>query len=77
MPVSFDQKLCLFVFRFITLKQLKSTLIDTFSSFGGLEVTHQTAVPEVLGSIPAAKNEFMFFVIVVYLLCLSPKHYYL
>jgi len=51
--------LCLIIFQPIALKQLNSsTAINTFSCLGGLEVTHQTAVPEVPGSIPCSGKEF-------------------
>ena len=53
--------MALFVLRFscITLKQLnRLTTIDPFSYFGGWEVTHQTAVPEVQGSIPRPYKDF-------------------
>jgi len=45
----------LFIIRPITLKQLNSlTSIDTFSCLGDREVTLQTAVREVPGSIPGS-----------------------
>jgi len=41
------------MFRPITLKQSDSlTTINRLSCHGGLEITHQTAVQEVPGSIP-------------------------
>jgi len=51
-------------------KQLKSLpLIDIFSSLSGQEVTHQTAVPELLGSITSYDKDldvcFFCFVVIV------------
>jgi len=58
---------CLFMFRLITLKQLKClTTIDKFSCLGGLEVTHQTTVREDSGSMPGSgKYVFIYFLFVV------------
>jgi len=48
----FPSWFCLFVFQCITFKLLtRLTSIDTLSCFGGVDVTHQTAVPEVPGSM--------------------------
>jgi len=50
---------CLITFRCKQLKQLNSlTTIEEFSCFGGREITHQTAVPEVLVSIPRFDKKF-------------------
>ena len=49
----------LFMFRPITLKELKSLYsIDTFTCLGGYEVTHPTDVQEVPGSIPSSGKDF-------------------
>jgi len=52
-------RLCLFMFRPISLKQLNSwTTVDTFSWLGGPEVTYPTAVQEVPVSIPGYGKGF-------------------
>jgi len=52
-----SQRLCLFMGRPGTLKQLNSlTSIDTFSSLGDRAVMHQTVVREVPSSIPLSWN---------------------
>ena len=53
--------LCLVIklFRPITLRRLNIlTLIDTSNCHGGLEVTHQTAMREVPGSISGSAKVF-------------------
>jgi len=37
------------------------TILQSLSNLGGLEVTHQAAVPEVPGSIPSSVHEFYAF----------------
>jgi len=60
----FVEKVCpaimaLFMFRTITLKQFDNlTAITTFNLLGGQEVTLQTAVQEVPGSIPGSGKDF-------------------
>ena len=71
---------CLFMFRTITLQQLNSlATIDTFSCFGGLEITHQTAMREVPDSIPGSDNGFyvwfVCFVVNVFLLFVQTHHF--
>ena len=66
-------RLCLFTFRPIASKQLKSLLtIDTLSWLGGAVVTHPLWVQEVPGSIPGSSKAFLglifCFVVVVFLL---------
>ena len=67
-------QICLF-FRHITLKQLNNlTAIDTFSCRGGLEVTHQTAVGEVTGSISNSGKDcyrFCYFCCWCFYFCLN------
>ena len=59
-------------FRPITLKRLNSlTTIDTFSCLCSPKVTHQTAVREVLGSIPGSGKDFCL----ISVLLLSQTHY--
>jgi len=53
------------------LKQFKSlTTIETLICHSGLYVTHQTALPEVPGSIPGSDKDlyvcFFWFVVVVF-----------
>ena len=65
-------KLCLFMFRCITLKHLNSLInIDTVSWLGGPEVTYQTAVPQVPGSIPGSDKDIYvcFFVWLLHVNC--------
>jgi len=59
--------------RCIMLKQLY--ILTTIDVFSGLEVTHQTAVPEVFGSVPDSDKDFCvcYFVVFVAFLLLSPK----
>jgi len=58
--------ICLFMFRPITLKQLNSlTSIEMLSCLGHVEVTHQTMVPEVLGSIHGSDKDFYVDVFVL------------
>jgi len=66
--------LCLFTFRPITLKQLKSlTLIGKFSCLGGLYVTHRNMVRKVPGSV----RDLCFLFCIVFVQCgftFCPKH---
>jgi len=58
---AWSTNMALFVLRFLcmTMKQFNSlTTINHFSYFGGREVTHQTVVPEVQGSIPRPNTDF-------------------
>ena len=72
--------LCLFMFRPIVLKQLNSlNSIDMFSSLGGLEVTHQIAVPEVPLRYQALTRIFLllfWFVGIVFLHFVFKNHYF-
>jgi len=62
-------RLCLFMIRPITLKQLNSlTSIDTFCWLGGIKVTLQTAEQEVLGSIPCSGTTIYVCFLVLLLL---------
>jgi len=57
------------MFRPITLKQLNSlTTIKIPSCLGGLEVMHQTVVPEVQGLIPGSVKDFNVRFVDVFLL---------
>jgi len=72
-------RLCLFMFRPITLKQLNSsTSSDMFSLLGGRVVTFQTVVREFPGSIPGsgkAFNSVLYYVLLLYFTFLSKTHY--
>jgi len=58
------------MFRPITLKQLNSlTSIDIFSCVGSLEVTQQTLMREVPGSIPGTGQGFKFVFLLLLMLC--------
>jgi len=62
--------LCLFTFRPIASKQLKSlTTIDILSWLGGAVVTHPPWVQEVPGSIPISGRGFYVRFFVLLLLC--------
>jgi len=73
-------RVCLFMFRHITSKQLKIiTTFDTFSCLGGPEVMHQTVVRDILASISGSCWDFYVLFCVcccccVLLVC-SKKHY--
>jgi len=70
--------LCLFMFRPITLKQLnRLTAIDTSSCLSGRDVTLQTAVQEVPGSMSGSdKGLFLcFFCFVVVVILLLVQNY--
>jgi len=72
--------LCLFKFRPITSKQLKSlTTSDTLSWLSGTGVTHLLWVREVPGSIPCSGKGFYVWFFVLLLLCFTfcPKALYL
>jgi len=73
-------RLCLFMFRPIASKQLKSlTTIVTLSWLGGSAETHPLWMPELPGSTLSTSKGFYVwffcFVVVVFLLCCSKKHY--
>jgi len=65
--------LCLFIFRFISFKELNNlTSIDTFPCLGGLEVTHQIVVRDVPCSIPGSCkiNDFhVCFLLLYFYIC--------
>jgi len=63
----------LFMFRPMTLKQLKSlTSIDIFSCLGGLEVTHKTAVRKFKDLIPGSGKDICCCCVFTFL---SKTHY--
>jgi len=70
-------QLCLFTFRPIALKHLKSlTTIDTYSWLGGPLVAHPTGVREVPGSIPGSSKDFYAkFSVLGFIVFLSKTHY--
>jgi len=54
------QRLCLFIFRCMALKQLKSlTTMPTFNWLGGQEVTHHIAVLELPSWIPGSDRDYL------------------
>ena len=56
----------------ITLKQLnRCTLIDTFSCFGGPEVTLWTGMRDVPGLIPSSCKDFYVYCFVLLLMCFN------
>ena len=58
-------KLCLFMFRCITIKHLnRVTNIDTVCWLGGTEVPHRTAVPQVPVSIPGSNVQGYLYIYV-------------
>jgi len=62
--------LCLFTFRPIASKQLKSlTTIVIVSWLGGAVVTHPLKVQEVPGSIPGSGKGFYVSFLALFLLC--------
>lgn len=69
--------LCLFMFRPITLRLFNSlTKTETIICLGGLDVTHQSEVPQVLGSIPASdKGFYVYFLFLRGFLLLWTEHH--
>ena len=73
---------CLFMFRSITLKQQNSLItIETFSCHGYREVTQQTSVPAVPGSIPGSDKDsyvcLYHLLLKVFFTCLVQKYYFM